>query len=99
MKIRAVVKLPKMKAAVMEIENDLDALQRLVGGRIETVTWTDEVCILCNEEWRILKLKKNMRFLGMEFGGPVAFVGTRGDEFTSLSEKSAEMVLSLIKNK
>lgn len=99
MKIRAVVKLPKMKAAVMEIENDLDTLQRLVGGRIETVTWTGDMCIICNKEWRILKLAKNMRFMGMEFGGPVIFVGTRDDEFASLSEKSAEMVLSLIKNK
>lgn len=99
MKIRAVVKLPKMKAAVTEIENDLDALQRLVGGKIETVTWTDDMCIICNEEWRILKLQKNLRFLGMEFGGPVIFVGTDGDEFASLSEKDAELVLSLIKNK
>lgn len=99
MKIRAVVKLPGMKAAVTEIDNDLDALQRLVGGNIETVTFTDDMCIICNEEWRILKLAKNMRFMGIEFGGPVVIVGTKGEEFTGLSEKSAELVLNLIKNK
>lgn len=99
MKIRAVVKLPHMKAEVTEIENDLEALQRLVGGNIETVTWTDDMCIICNEEWRLLKLEKNMPFLGMWFGGPVIFVGVKGDEFDSLSETNAKLVLSMIRNK
>ena len=99
MKIRAVVKLPRMKAAATEIDNDLQALQKLVGGKIQTVTFTDDMCIICNEEWRIQKLQKNLRFLGMEFGGPVLFVGAKEDEFSSLSEKDIELVLSLIKNK
>lgn len=99
MKIKAVVKLPGMKAEVTEIENDLWALHQLVGGVIQTVTWTDDVCILCNGEWRILELEKNMKFMGMQFGGPVIFVGVKGDEFASLSETDAKLVLSMIKNK
>ena len=99
MKLRAVVKLPKLRAAVTEIDSDPAALHRLLGGPVEQVAWTEDCVILCNRDWRRNRMEKNMRFCGRQYGGPVLFVGIRDGERVSLSEKSAETVMSLIRNK
>lgn len=44
----------------MEIENDLKAMQRLVGGDIEEyMPFEDEVAIICNEEGKVMGLPLN----------------------------------------
>lgn len=66
----------------LNIDNDLRALQKLVGGRIEAVFISRDACVICNEEGRILGMPENCNFCGVEFVGPILLVGVNGDEFT-----------------
>lgn len=66
----------------LNIDNDLRALQKLVGGYIETLTVATDCCVICNEEGRILGMPKNCNFCGVDFAGPILLVGVNGDEFT-----------------
>lgn len=65
------------------IPNDLRTLQELVGGgNIETFTFAEDACLICNENGRGLGLEENCTFLGMDFVGPILIVGIQGEEFT-----------------
>ena len=66
----------------LNIDNDLHALQKLVGGYIETLTVATDCCVICNEESRLLGLTHNCKFCGTDFVGPILLVGVDGDEFT-----------------
>ena len=80
--MRAVAKQPGEPAEIIEIDNDLKALQEYVGGYIETFTISHNVTVICNEEGRILDLPYNVTFLGHRFCGPILIVGVKGEEFT-----------------
>ena len=66
-----------------EIKDELKEMQELVGGYIETVMFTDNLIIVCNEEGRLIPLPKNM----MGIHGTFFVVGTEGDEFRSLTDE------------
>lgn len=66
----------------LNIDNDLHAIQELVGGYIETLTVATDCCVICNEEGRILGMPENCNFCGIDFAGPILLVGVDGDEFT-----------------
>lgn len=93
MQIRVVVKLPGRKPAVTKIDDSLESLQKFVGGKIETVTISEDCVVICNEEWRLMGMKKNLKFLGVEFGGPVIVAGVDGEEFASLKEDEEQRFL------
>lgn len=80
--MRVVAKKPGEPAEIIDIDNDLKALQEYVGGYIETFTFSTDACVICNEEGRILDLPYNVTFLGHRFCGPILIVGVKGDEFT-----------------
>lgn len=80
----AIYKAPGCPPEFRDIPDTLEALQEAVGGRIETVTLTTDSCIICNEEGRLQGLPHNVRFLGVDFCGPILIVGIDGDEFCSL---------------
>lgn len=69
---------------IVEVENTLEALQREVGGYIETVTITRDACIVVNEEGIINDLPFNTRLFGLQLFGTILIVGVDGDEFTDL---------------
>ena len=48
--ISVLIKEPGKKPRRESIPNTLEALQRVVGGYIETVTFASDVVIICNEE-------------------------------------------------
>ena len=66
----------------IEVENELRALQQLVGGYIECVYLSPEACVICNEEGRIYGMAHNCVFEGIDYVGPILVVGVDGDEFT-----------------
>lgn len=52
-KMKVVLVEPKKKARVVEIDHTLEAMQKIVGGYIETFRLDDEVYIVCNEEGKM----------------------------------------------
>lgn len=59
-KIRAVVKRPGEAAFMTVINNELETLQKIVGGYIETITIADNLVIVCNEEGKLKNLPKKL---------------------------------------
>lgn len=66
---------------VKDIDNTLEAMQAEVEGHIETVRFTTDCCIVCNEEGRLKGTEYNDRILGIDLVGPIFFVGVKGEEF------------------
>lgn len=48
----------------IEIENTLEALQAAVGGYIEVVPLTARLCVICNEEGKLLGLPVTAALVG-----------------------------------
>lgn len=92
----AIIKQPGEPAKRIDIDNTLQALQKAVGGYIETVTLFENVTLICNEEGRLMGLPHNMEFLGIHFVGPVLAVGRIEDEFRSLTEEEFKRVMKHI---
>lgn len=90
--IKAIYGAPGKTPIFIEVENTLEALQQAVGGYIESVTVEDNVCILCDEEGRLKGLQPTMVYKGIDFVGPVLFVGTKGEEFCSIPDDYVEML-------
>lgn len=80
--MRVIGKKPCKAAEVVHIDNDLEALQDYVGGHIETVTFAEAACLICNEEGRINDMPYNLTMFGQMFFGPILIVGVKEDEFT-----------------
>ncbi len=91
--MKAIIKEPGKKPRITEIENSLSALQEAVGGYIETVTFAEDCCIICNEEGRLQELPYNLTFCRVSFVGTILFIGVLGDEFADLSKEYAEILL------
>lgn len=92
----AIIKQPGKPAKRIDIDNTLEALQKAVGGYIETVTLFEDVTLICNEEGRLMDLPYNMEFLGIHFVGPVLVVWRAEDEFRSLTEEESQRVMKYI---
>lgn len=92
----AVIKHPGEPAKRIEIDNTLEALQKAVGGYIETVTLFENVTLICNEEGLMMGLLYNMEFMGMRFVGPVLVVGRAEDDFRSLTDEETQFVMKHI---
>ena len=85
-KILCIKKLPFEDPYSDHIENTLEAMQKFVGGYIETYTFAADAAIICNEEGRLLGMPYNCTVCGMDFVGPILIVGVNGEEFCSLPD-------------
>ena len=83
--IKVVIKRPGSEAEIDYIENELEALQNIVGGYIETVTISQDAVIICNEEGRLIGLPYNCTFCGVDLVGTILVAGVKGEEFTNVS--------------
>lgn len=92
--ILVVVKNPGERAYIDPcFENSLEAFQQAVGGYIETVGFASDVCVICNENGRLMDLPYNCTFLSEDFVGPILIVGVKGDHFCSLHPSHARLIL------
>lgn len=82
--MQVIYKAPGAPAEVRDIPNELSALQEAVGGYIETVSFAQDAVVICNEEGRLMGLPHNMRFVGVDFVGPILIAGVDGEEFTDV---------------
>ena len=80
-KIKIYVKEPGKDPEQRTIPNTLEALQKIVGGYIETYRVASDLTIICNEEGRLMGLPYNVTVYGTSFVGTIIFAGVNGDEF------------------
>lgn len=78
--MKIIFKEPGKPAELKDIPNELEDLQELVDGWVEAHTITEDMVIICNEEGRIRQMPFNCRVF-VDWVGPIAFVGCKGDEF------------------
>lgn len=70
-----------------EVKNELEALRRAVGGKLESFTFAEDACILCDEEGRMKGKPYNTTCCGVDFLGTILIVGTDDEDFTDLTEE------------
>lgn len=72
---------------VMEIEDTLEAKQKLVGGLIEVVPYKDNMLLVCNEEGKVLDMPSNLEFDNDYIAGNCFIVAddSRNEGFKSLT--------------
>ena len=59
-----VLRIHDGRTGPIEIENTLEALQTAVGGYIEVVPLTPRLCVICNEEGKLLGLPVTAALVG-----------------------------------
>lgn len=84
MKIKVIIKKPEDEfGRLVEIENELEVFQSIVGGYIETTGYKNLV-IICNEEGKLRGLEPNI-LLGKDMlVGTIIVCGASGDEFSDV---------------
>lgn len=89
--IKVLMVEPHKNPTVTTIKNKLENLQEAVGGLIEIIDIEDNVCILCNEEGKLIGLEGN-RKLGDDILVGTFFVCGSNDEgeLTSLTDSQLE---------
>jgi len=90
-KIKVVKVEPYKAPCIAEIGNDLDSMQKAVGGYIQTVDLVPHVTLVCNEEGKLLGLEGN-RSLGNDIIVGSFFIAGCNEEgeFISLTEEQTE---------
>ena len=84
MKIKVIIKRPEDEfGRLVEVENELEVFQSIVGGYIETTGYKNLV-IICNEEGKLRGLEPNI-LLGKDMlVGTIIVCGASGDEFSDI---------------
>ena len=92
--LKIVLKKVGEEPKVMNIENTLDAKQKLVDGLIEIARVSEDILLVCNEEGKLENLQPNLVFDYDYIAGDCFFVGDDYDngDFKSLTDKQIEEV-------
>ena len=85
--MRALSKRPGEAWEAIEVENELKPLQQAVGGYLESFTFAEDACVLCDEEGLLKGKPYNTTVCGVPFVGTVLIVGVAGEDFTDLTEQ------------
>lgn len=91
--MRVIRKRPGQVPQIVDVENTLESLQFEVDGWIEAVTFSEDACVICNEEGRIQGLPFNLELMGILFFGTILIVGVDGENFTDLSDAVVELMM------
>lgn len=95
--IICLIKDPGEQPIVANIPNSLEALQKAVGGFIETVDRSDTLALLCNEQGLLMGLPYNHTIFEMPIVGPIVAVGVDGEEFVSLMPDQIQFLMRLLR--
>lgn len=90
---------PHRTPYVSEIEYDISAEQRAVGGLIEIIGNGDGTLLVCNDEGKLLGLEGNRRIRDRNsiIAGPFFIVGDGGEDFRSLTESEVTRYMDRFK--
>lgn len=86
-RIRILVVEPGKAPETAQIPNTLEAMQQIVGGLIQPVTLDDNICLVCNEEGKLLGMEGNRRLGNDIIVGTFFVAAVDGEEFSSLNEE------------
>lgn len=100
-KLKIVYKAVGKDPIQMEIEDTLEAKQKLVGGLIEVLNYKDNLLLICNEEGKISNLKPNLSFDYDYIVGNCFVVGDDYENagFKSLTDDEIKTVLKDLKER
>ena len=84
-----------MNPEVIEINEELEVYQELVGGWIEVFPFLYDTLCVCNEEGKILGLPQNFIFYNDSICGDVFFVSQDGDDFGELTDEQIEILMTI----
>lgn len=100
-KIKVVFKEVGKDPVVMEIEDTLEAKQKLVEGLIEVVPYNEDLLLICNEEGKITNLKPNLKFDYDYIAGNCFIVGDdfENEGFKSIRDDQIEDVIKDLKER
>lgn len=90
--MRVVLVEPGKAARIADIGEDLQDMQKIVGGLIQALyPWEDPAAIVCNDEGKIMGLPLN-RVLGDYdiIAGTFFICGIQGENFSSLTEQQLQ---------
>ena len=103
--MRCLIVRPYMKPEAGEIRNELEDLQKAVGGYIEVVPLSETAAIVCNEEGKLLNLRPNRWIITRGstdvkdvLRGTFLIVGVDGEEFTSLTDAQSDWYADVFRN-
>ena len=82
--ISVLIKRPGEIPRHVNVSNSLEALQKNVGGYIETVRYASDCVIICDEEGRLKGKPHNCFIAGHDFVGEIIIAGVDGEEFADL---------------
>ena len=88
----AIIKNPGQPAFIRQIDNELSALQDLVGGYIQTINLPGKIIMIVNEESKLMNMKPNFRFGNDLIVGTAVFVSADGEDFAGLSERQENYI-------
>ena len=82
-----------------EIENNLRAMQEIVGGTIQAVyPWQEAVALVCNDEGKLLNLPYNRVLEDYDIISGTFFIcGIKGEDFTGLNETQLKKYTEMFK--
>ena len=82
---------PGCRPEAVTVPNTLQAMQEMVGGLIQVIGLDHGICLVCNDEGKLMGLEGNRRLGDDIIAGPFFLVGENGrGEFCSLSEKQLQ---------
>lgn len=89
--IKVVIVEPHKNPTITTIKTKLENLQEAVGGLIEIIDIEDDVCILCNEEGKLIGLEGNRKLGDDILVGTFFLCGSNNEgEITSLTDSQIE---------
>jgi len=90
--MRVIIKEPGKAGHVIEVKNELEELQRIVGGYIEAVPLFPNLVVICNEDGRLQGLPYNCELCGIMFVGTILLAGVDGPEFDDVPMEFADLI-------
>ena len=98
-KLKVIICPAEREPYAANVSDSLEALQKIVGGYIKTVTVFTDAVVICNEEGRILGLPENRSFFISGICGDCLICGVDGEKFASLSEPECGKLLKICKDR
>lgn len=80
--ITVIYKEPGRDPVEVTVPNELRQFQSMVGGYIETIPYTKEILILCDEQGKLKMKPANIKLRGDFVVGPIVFLGVDEEDFT-----------------